>query len=152
MVPTLAYTTHPNREDEGTSKNWPWQIQICPWLLSEADSWKFQFTAGLGTQLMGKVAQAVIPILTDFTKVDKLSLFDKVLLHELTHTVADPDYVTKDVKYDDIDGYGWAICRLIAANTNQGVQNADSWALYGSASLLRQKGVTINADGSITKP
>lgn len=156
-VQTLMFTSHP----EDKSKFW--QIQVCPWFLDWAVRQDKQFTSLIKTSLWSKFRGLAIPIIANikYKPIDLVSLFDKVFLHEITHTDAGGE--TLDVQRDgkpDRDGYGWTNCRRISLNRQVlGVgpsppnRNADSLALFGSASfIIQRQGGVVREDGTFSIP
>lgn len=84
------------------------QIQVCPWFLQWAAKERYPTVYDLVVNhqgLFAKLAEHVIPWAIDkwYTPMDLVSLFDKVFLHELTHTRAGGE--TKDE--GGWGGYGW---------------------------------------------
>jgi hypothetical protein len=68
------------------------QIQICPWFLNyalrQADNKVFQ--TAIDNNLLGKLIQSLKASFFKgrFTPIDAVAAFEKVLLHEITHTQA----------------------------------------------------------------
>jgi hypothetical protein len=168
----LAYATLANQQDPKAEKR-HWQIQICPWYLTYElkQSQETQTITGVSKTLWTKIMTRLGPYIANkiYAPIDFMSAFDKVLLHEITHTSfggkgSDPNEHggTKDV--GGFSGYGWRNCRRlstvvtdIGARVFGGDQNAgknsksrtgvylannvaDTWALYGSASYLLDGG------------
>jgi hypothetical protein len=105
---------------------------------------------------------------------DLESILDKVILHEMTHTVVGG--TSRDI--DEASflkfRYRWKRCRNLAkeghaSRTRQGQQNADSTALAAFVSFalgsicvvylnlstaikLSEEGIQVHEDGSLTKP
>lgn len=96
--PTVAYVEVVG--DNGIS-----QVQMCPYFMSwlkEKEFTSFKDTAPSSVQTKKLLMKAVTKVLKsrglDFlTEIDVLSLFDKVILHELTHTR--PGQQTNDVSF-----------------------------------------------------
>ncbi|KAA8570567.1 hypothetical protein EYC84_002829 [Monilinia fructicola] len=85
------------------------QIQICPWFLDFAMSAPFQWTSSIRRQIWAKLTPIrwlIRPIVSRlvYTAIDSVALFEKVLLHEMTHAHPNIDYRTKDV--GAFSGYG----------------------------------------------
>ncbi|XMA10225.1 hypothetical protein WAI453_003016 [Rhynchosporium graminicola] len=105
---TFMYTTHP------TAKNIYMQIQICPhflnWALPSPEKW----TVFLMADYWKKVGESFVEKLAylKYTPIDVYSLFDKVVLHELTH--ASRVFRTVDVNNGDGLAYGWKKCRALS--------------------------------------
>ncbi|KAF2231578.1 hypothetical protein EV356DRAFT_569456 [Viridothelium virens] len=80
-----------------------------------------------------------------------MSLADKVMLHELTHTRAGGQKI-------DVGGfrnaYGWKSCKKLAVTTGGDAsdRNADCYALFGSAVDLLLRGFSIDDEGKVTEP
>lgn len=124
-------------------------ITICPWFLQYAVSKKYHTKksfSGVRTWLAVKGLDELITKLF-YTPIDLLSLWDKSMLHEMMHTKA------AGLKDDvgGLGGYGWKNCRKLSTKTNA-VDNADSWAIFGSALYWAGLGSPIDADGNFTSP
>lgn len=77
--PTFALTyAPPNRRKFS-------QINLCPWFLDYATKAKFADRSSIQANVVSKLARALDGLATAilYTEVDLLSLFDKVLLHEV---------------------------------------------------------------------
>lgn len=83
-LPVVAYTWNP------TDKSQPSQIQLCPWFLKWQKS--VQSRELLDARYKGLFYRAVAKVMTVqstfFTPIDMLSLLDKVVLHEMQHTLS----------------------------------------------------------------
>jgi len=84
----LAYTTIPAQSKRALGvQEIPElrQIQICPWLLNYAMAAEFGTTSGIGDSLWNRLRQGSIPKIANklFTPIDMVSLFDRILLHEV---------------------------------------------------------------------
>lgn len=124
-------------------------LQICPWFVKYGRSQKYKTfknlrdwmgRAGIMRGFAGKIADK-----WPYTEIDATSVFDKVMLHELTHTRKGGN--TDDVLLGGKPTYGWKRCRELAQKgegdpeeaafgkpvTKKPQQNADSLALFGSA-------------------
>lgn len=96
--PTVAFVEVVG--DDGIS-----QLQMCPYFMSwlkEQEFTNFEDTASPSVQRKKRFMQGVTKILkskkvNSLTEIDVLSLFDKVILHELTHTR--PGGQTNDVSF-----------------------------------------------------
>jgi hypothetical protein len=79
---TLAYTVNPA---SGRSS----QIQLCPWFVDWAKGQKFKSFKDLSTKAW-VVDHILVPACRInnwiLTEIDVTSVFDKVILHEMTHT------------------------------------------------------------------
>ncbi|KAG9236730.1 hypothetical protein BJ875DRAFT_210681 [Amylocarpus encephaloides] len=127
------------------------QLQICPKLMKRILVDDFKTTAKLPPSLWAKLVSNFITTVgkISYAPIDRVQLSDKVLLHELTH-------LNIGGLTDDVGGffkaYGWKNCRKLSMVTENkltlgGLGNADSWALYGSVSLLiRDVGKTVDAE------
>ncbi|KAI2467339.1 hypothetical protein F4781DRAFT_402528 [Annulohypoxylon bovei var. microspora] len=116
------------------------QLQICPKLMQLIITDSAQTTAGLQASFWDKMVTIFVTFTAKvfYQPIDRVQLADKVLLHELTH-------LNVGGKTDDVGGffqaYGWKNCMKLGLVTTDkatkgGQNNADSWALYGSVSLL----------------
>ncbi|EKG11797.1 hypothetical protein MPH_11293 [Macrophomina phaseolina MS6] len=134
---TFAYTHNPRGQKFS-------QVQICPWFLGWAKG--KEFNSWEDVQTKAKVFNWAVPKLTSgwpLTAIDAASLFDKVLLHELTHTRSGGSTTDVGGGSNPLFGgarYGWRECKSLAqkgADPNDRDQapqrNADSIALLGSA-------------------
>ncbi|GME66162.1 hypothetical protein GTA08_BOTSDO07478 [Neofusicoccum parvum] len=153
---TFAYTHNP----KGMKFS---QIQICPWFLNYAKG--KEYNTWEDVQKKTKLLNFAVPILSNgwpLTPIDAISLFDKVLLHELTHTRSGGG--TKDVGGGNplfFGGarYGWNQCKALAKKgvdssaADQAPQrNADSIALLGSAMRflhLEENPMRVKEDGKL---
>ncbi|KAH7370019.1 hypothetical protein BKA65DRAFT_589457 [Rhexocercosporidium sp. MPI-PUGE-AT-0058] len=138
------------------------QIQICPFFLAYAVTTPNKWTVFLTADYWKKIGVTLVEnlaVLIKYTPIDAYSLFDKVLLHELTH--ANRKFSTLDV------AYGWKKCRdlstvqtmaygepksgFLSGDPAGPELNADSWALYGSIAwqISSNKITGIRADGSL---
>jgi hypothetical protein len=122
--------------------NKPSQVQICPWFINwmkSVDTKDFE-DAKMKAKIYQGVSSTLSKMHTLLTPIDVVSLLDKVILHELSHTRVAGESL-------DVDGpsiltvkYGWNRCRKLAqegsGNFNRQSQvNADSIALLGSGML-----------------
>lgn len=91
----MAYTVTPNAALKYN------QIQICPWFLQYAmkkdPAFQNQIKPDLIPRLAVKLDEWVTKIV--YTPIDLLGLFDKVMVHEMTHTRAGG-------RLDDVGGFG----------------------------------------------
>jgi len=85
----LAYTSIPAQSRKVTVKPVAAelrQIQICPWLLNYAmAAAEFGTTTRIGDSFWNKWRQRSIPKIANkfYTPIDMVSLFDRILLHEV---------------------------------------------------------------------
>ncbi|KAI9680653.1 MAG: hypothetical protein M1817_004093 [Caeruleum heppii] len=160
---TMAFTYVP----EDTTR---WStITMCPWFLNYARELKFPECGTFGDKFKGLSAKALdepVRIILGYTKMDIYSLFDKVIIHELTHTRSGGE--TWDSLMDPNGGeglkntaYGFKNCKEIRArhavvgdsvlpNTPQ--NNADTFALFASGVRLINAGGAVDENGKVTKP
>ncbi|KAL4863709.1 hypothetical protein BDV12DRAFT_201840 [Aspergillus spectabilis] len=159
----FAWTTCPWSDAESC------EITFCPFFLEYAMKRKHNtFISWWRPNLWARLALLVDRRITDrwFTPIDLVSLFDKVILHEIMHTRgAEGGPLPRD-RYNPEDvggvrGYGWNNVKKIAnVVTDLSVRplvlgpekNADSLALFGSAALMIQEGIKINDNGSFVRP
>ncbi|QIX01858.1 hypothetical protein AMS68_007375 [Peltaster fructicola] len=132
----------------------PAQITINTWFLQWAYHARYQ--RWNDWSIAAAAASILIPLTTlgwPLTPIDALTLLDKVLLHELTHTDAggstndcSPEISTLDVvnqlQYAG-KAYGWLRAKFLAGHAKAGhadsaQNNADSLALFASGVRLRQ--------------
>lgn len=112
-----------NSRNEAENKGY-FQIQICPWFLDYASNAPFKWTSGILRQLWAKLTPIrwigrPLAAKLVYTAVDSVSLFEKVLIHEvsgfvhttylsknlqMTHAYPDRRVQTSDV--GGISGYG----------------------------------------------
>ncbi|KAE9364358.1 hypothetical protein N431DRAFT_488932 [Stipitochalara longipes BDJ] len=156
LSPSFMYTTLPRLS--------PFiQIQICPtflnWALPTANGWTVKLSANYWKKLAVGLVQQLSKLI--YAQIDAYSLFDKVMLHELTH--ANRAYSTVDVDNGGGVAYGWKKCHALSTVVTQpnagnllgdplGPEtNADNWALFGSVAWQLSTGriTGINADGSL---
>ncbi|KAI1248074.1 hypothetical protein MGN70_010323 [Eutypa lata] len=147
----MAFAFVPDVEDENEQ---PDTLQICPWFLDYAMKQDAQFQSQFSA---GKVAWTIKNFKLDrlatwvaYTPIDLFQLFDKVLVHELSHT-------RRGGELDDVGGffgYGWKNCRQLSAQRGDKSphRNADTIALFGSISGLIVKGGKMHEDGTFDKP
>lgn len=145
----FAYTQRPWRTDRYD------QIQICPWFLEYAMKDSYRFKTDVKADLLARMALKLNEFVTDkwYTPVDLIMLFDKVMLHELTHTRAG----TETIDVGGRSGYGWKNCRALSTvvtnpttKTYGPEKNADSYAIFASGCYIISQGLTINNDGSVS--
>ncbi|KAF2111176.1 hypothetical protein BDV96DRAFT_188696 [Lophiotrema nucula] len=152
IEPTLAITTNPDRG--------PSEIQICPWYLSKARGVKFRDFKSINAITWGALARVSMPLVSSFfyTPIDAFHLFDKVLLHELTHTYQFGRAIDMG---NPGSPYGWKNCKGLAnifmatggTDNNLDPQwNSDSIALLCSAIQLTVNGITVQDDGKLNPP
>jgi hypothetical protein len=81
----LAYTSYPGTLPKSPNAAGLRQIQICPWLINYAMASQFGATALIGNDLWDKWRQWGIPKIANslYTPIDMVSLFDKIILHEV---------------------------------------------------------------------
>jgi hypothetical protein len=152
------------------------QIQLCPWMLDWAkkikgliDAKDLNKKARFVEYLANKaVAQDIV-----LSPIDLESILDKVILHEMTHTVVGG--ASRDIDEGNLlkVRYGWKRCRALAkegdtSKTRMGQENADSIALaaFGKFALgsfyivylnvstaikLSEEGIQVREDGTLTK-
>lgn len=79
----FAYTQRPQRIDRYD------QIQICPWFLQWAVAQDYKTKADYKPSFMSNMALRLDDWITGkwYTPIDLISLFDKVILHEVSVTV-----------------------------------------------------------------
>ncbi|KAJ5464868.1 uncharacterized protein N7458_000554 [Penicillium daleae] len=150
LQPNVAYTWVP----EENSK--PSQVQLCPWFLNwmkskDTKSLRDAEAKGLFWRAISKGLSKAHTLLTP---IDVISLLDKVVLHELTHTRVAGESL-------DVDGpsfltvrYGWNRCRKLAQEgsddrNRQAQVNADSIALCGSAIRYIKQGKQVKENGDV---
>ncbi|KAF2733709.1 hypothetical protein EJ04DRAFT_564839 [Polyplosphaeria fusca] len=162
----VAYVNYPKPNNEGGYVRERYNVlQICPNFLTYAmgrdPAFQNALDVSTGTKLMEKIASAFVHV--KYTSVDFVTLFDKVLLHEISHTSGAGN--TDDV--GGTKGYGWKNCRKLSTvvseweqedyqwddiPTVQGPeQNADTIALFGSAMRMIRDGAIINIDGNFVQ-
>ncbi|KAL3429082.1 hypothetical protein BDV09DRAFT_180936 [Aspergillus tetrazonus] len=158
----FAWTMCPYDETENC------EITFCPWFLEYGMKRKYK-TFSSWWKDKSAVTWAKLATLLDkwitnryYTPIDLVSLFDKVILHELMHTrgATGPDkFIPVDV--GGRDGYGWKNAKRIAkvvtdlstdSETLGPEKNADNLALFGSAALMIKKGIEIHDNGSFVEP
>lgn len=83
-VHNVAYTQRPTKKDKNDPDKYD-QIQLCPWFLDYAMSKDFRFKKSITPSLWGALAVRAGNWLSNrwYTPIDLLSLFDKVLIHEV---------------------------------------------------------------------
>lgn len=169
--PTLAYTQVWKNERKAS------QIQLCPWMLD----WAKKIKGLIDAKDLNKKAKTVeflanFAVNHDFvlTPIDIESILDKVILHEMTHTIVGGESTDIDESSVLKIRYGWKRCRDLAkegdtTKTRQGQQNADSIALaafgkfalgnfcvvylnFSTAIKLSDEGILVHEDGTLTKP
>ncbi|KAK2601891.1 hypothetical protein QQS21_004578 [Conoideocrella luteorostrata] len=145
----LAFTILPHNRFE------PDSLQVCPWFLAYAIKQDFQFQNQFRPGVLGSMISALkldrLATWVKYTPVDLLQLFDKVMVHELSHTRRGG----KTVDVGGYKGYGWKNCRTLSTKRggeNVPQNNADSIALFTSISGLINQGGMVNADGTFTSP
>ena len=124
----LAYATqsHLNGVPPGSAGKQIWQIQICPWYLKIAASQRDPpVTTDLNESIWTKIMSKIGPLIADkkYSPVDLLSGLEKVLLHEITHTV----FGGETIDVGGFSGYGWKNCRKLSttgSGTNGPLNNA----------------------------
>ncbi|KAI0886491.1 uncharacterized protein GGS22DRAFT_186563 [Annulohypoxylon maeteangense] len=116
------------------------QLQICPAFMNVVLNSPFRTGDQLPTTFWSKMVSNFVTFVAKifYTPIDATQLAEKVLLHELTHTEIGGD--TEDVG-GFFKAYGWKNCRTLSRTRGDegGDKNADTWALYGSVSLLIQE-------------
>ncbi|RDL33023.1 uncharacterized protein BP5553_08462 [Venustampulla echinocandica] len=123
-------------------------IQVCPWFLEYAHSKKYATKADLSSLRAKMAVHGLDKLITDkfYTPIDLMSLWDKCMLHEMMHTK--PGGSKQDV--GGVSGYGWKNCKGLG-QSGTGVNNADSWALFGSALYQFSLGSPIDENGDFSK-
>ncbi|OBT84547.1 hypothetical protein VE02_06807 [Pseudogymnoascus sp. 03VT05] len=162
-IGALAYTWV---SDDATR---PSQITLCPWFLSYVQGLKFPNCGTWRQKLVGLLGRPIAQIsakVWPFTPIDLLSLFDKVVVHELTHTRHGGKTFDSPVDVNAGSGvafsnvaYGWKNCRKISTNLpdNGGpdygkpMNNADSYGLFASGVRVIGAGGSIDENGKVTK-
>ncbi|KAF2271436.1 uncharacterized protein EI97DRAFT_437866 [Westerdykella ornata] len=157
--PTAAITFNP----EGQAS----EIQICPWFMTQVRGFKFRDLTELraGSLTLGALAKISLPVISSmaYTPIDMFQVFDKVILHELTHTTQAGD--PKPAEDMQPNPYGWKNCKEWARKFVESKgdfdrppdfkdpqNNSDSIALLCSAIELIGLGVRVNDDGSLNPP
>ncbi|KAI1394927.1 hypothetical protein F4819DRAFT_227746 [Hypoxylon fuscum] len=128
----------------------PDAIQICPWFLEYVKAKKYHTTKDL-TSTRAKLAVAGVDKLITkvlYRPIDLLTLWDKCMLHEMTHTKAGGS--KKDI--NNFSGYGWKNCKKISTEADKCFDNADSFAILGSALYWKTQGREIDDKGKFTSP
>lgn len=116
----------------------------------------YRFKNDIKADMLARMALKLNEFVTDkwYTPVDLIMLFDKVMLHELTHTRAG----TETIDVGGRSGYGWKSCSALSTvvtnpttKTYGPEKNADSYAIFASGCYIISQGLTINSDGSISE-
>lgn len=132
----------------------PTVITLCPVYLQKLGHSQFKTSAKLTLfEKLDRAASNIFDPISNLgrTQIDTVSLLDKCLLHELTHTrpagLPDPTSLYKVITTEDIGDFGWNGC-IKAANP----LNADSLAYFGlGVSLLKKSPPEyISKDGKIS--
>ncbi|KAI4862726.1 hypothetical protein F4820DRAFT_14861 [Hypoxylon rubiginosum] len=120
-------------------------IQVCPWFLQYAMGKKFQTKKDITSLRAYLAVKGLDTWITNkkYTPIDLMSLWDKAMLHEMMHTT--PGGFKDDI--GGFDGYGWKNCKGLAGD-GSGKNNADSWALFGSALYWFSQGSPIDENGN----
>ncbi|KAF2002591.1 hypothetical protein P154DRAFT_532821 [Amniculicola lignicola CBS 123094] len=148
---SLAYAWVP------TNPAMPSIIQICPWFLEYGMEKDPQFQSRIEPGIVARLALKLDEYITGkwYTPIDLFGLFDKVLVHEMTHTRAGME--THDV--NGFGGYGWKACRKLSTvrePVTSGImgpeRNADTFALFVSACNLQSRGAMVQENGTFTLP
>ncbi|KAI0883960.1 uncharacterized protein GGS22DRAFT_195095 [Annulohypoxylon maeteangense] len=133
-----------------TFENKPDVIQMCPWFLQYVRAKKYHTTQDL-TSTRAKLAVAGLDKLITkmlYRPIDLLTLWDKCMLHEMMHTKAGG--LKDDV--NGFSGYGWKNCKKISTEADKCFDNADSFAILGSALYWKTQGREIDDNGKFTSP
>ncbi|PVH97855.1 hypothetical protein DM02DRAFT_630719 [Periconia macrospinosa] len=151
-VDPCLYNLAETFQDEENAGHHYETIILCPWFLDYASQLdpKFQLTEAIPSSMWSKFMRYIaVPIIkgTAFAPIDVAQLFDKTLLHELSHT-------TKGNRREDVldyfSTYGWKNC--VAMDRFDAIDNADCIALYGSISwMIENIGRTVNERGQFAK-
>ncbi|KAI9678287.1 MAG: hypothetical protein M1817_006232 [Caeruleum heppii] len=155
----MAFTyVNPKKEKWST-------ITLCPWFLSYAMKERWPSCDAWNEKIKSLSAQILDRAVTRFayTPIDLFSLFDKVIIHELTHTRSGGG--ARDVNMNGLtDGkkaYGFKKCRDISGRESREGEfipetvphnNADTFAIFASGVRLINAGGTIDDRGRITRP
>ncbi|KAL4744410.1 hypothetical protein BDW72DRAFT_199618 [Aspergillus terricola var. indicus] len=160
----FAWTKCPDDELENC------EITFCPYFLQYGMKRKYN-TFGAwwkdkSAATWGFLATKLDRLVTNrkYTPIDLVSLFDKVILHELMHTrgaegAPSQRFIPEDV--NDREGYGWKNAKRLAPVVTDLTtdpltlgpeKNADNLALFGSAALMIKEGVKIHDNGSFVRP
>ncbi|KAI9874141.1 MAG: hypothetical protein M1830_010145 [Pleopsidium flavum] len=168
----MAVTYVPNKTTQWST------ITMCPWFLNYAQKAKWPECGSFGEKFKGLSAKALDHIVTAavLTPIDLFSLFDKVIIHEvselaavilpLTHTRSGGQ--TVDVRMDPHGSgkypnlaYGFKHCKTISDRRFMvdgiGLEetphyNADTFAIFASGVRLINNGGSVDDNGKITKP
>ncbi|KAJ5155930.1 hypothetical protein N7492_008733 [Penicillium capsulatum] len=151
-LPVVAYTWNP------TDRSYPSQIQLCPWFLNWQKS--VQSKALLDARFKGNFYRAVAKGMsihrTFFTPIDMLSLLDKVILHEMQHTIIGGSAMDVDMHSLKLIKYGWKRCLGLAQEGDtdryrQSQLNADTIAVAGNAIRYIKKNSIVKKNGEVVK-
>lgn len=127
----------------------PDAIQICPWFLGYAKAKRYRTMAGLSSVRAALAVIGLDKLITKliYTPIDLLSLWDKVMFHEMMHTEAGG---SKD-DVGEFSGYGWKNCKRLSTDPRC-YDNADSFAILGSALYWNSQGRQIDVNGKFITP
>ncbi|SPO03579.1 uncharacterized protein DNG_06262 [Cephalotrichum gorgonifer] len=140
----LAWTMVP------TDASKPDIVQMCPWFLDYAMKQKVQWQTQIGG---GKIGSMISKLKLDkfatwamYTPVDLFQLYEKVIVHELTHTRRGG----QKADLDGFGGYGWKNARKLSTGTGERSpsRNADSLGLFASISGLIMDGGMVQENGN----
>ncbi|KAI8630264.1 hypothetical protein F5Y19DRAFT_474652 [Xylariaceae sp. FL1651] len=129
---------------ETFSSHWD-LIQICPWFLEYAKAKKYGTSKDVSSLRAKLALKGLDKLITEkfYTPIDLMSLWDKCMLHEMMHTK--PGGQKKDV--GGWTGYGWKNCKALSTDS-ESLNNADSYALFGSALYWAKAGSAIDENGN----
>ncbi|OCK74168.1 hypothetical protein K432DRAFT_311268, partial [Lepidopterella palustris CBS 459.81] len=140
----FAYTQRPRRIDRYD------QIQICPWFLEYAMKDSYRFKNDVKADLLARMALKLDELVTDkwYTPVDLIMLFDKVTLHELTHTWAG----TETIDVGGRSGYGWknyrALSTVVTNPTTQAYGPEKNAGMFSGSNISRNTPVPLLTDNN----
>ncbi|KAL2069757.1 hypothetical protein VTL71DRAFT_14436 [Oculimacula yallundae] len=142
----------------------PSQITLCPWFLEYAQGLKLPRCGTWRQKLVGLIGRPTAWLGSrrwPYTAIDLLSLFDKVVVHELTHTrhggkTVDVAMDGRAITFNNV-AYGWRNCKKISTNLpdNDGrdelkpMNNADSYAIFASGVRIINAGGSIDEKGNV---
>ncbi|KAI0538386.1 hypothetical protein GGR58DRAFT_501220 [Xylaria digitata] len=120
-------------------------IQICPWFLEYAKAKKYKTSKDISSWRAKLAVKGHDELITKkfYTPIDLMNLWDKCMLHEMMHTKA--GLSKQDV--GGFTGYGWKNCKSLSTD-GQGLMNADSYAIFGSALYWAKAGSPNDENGN----